>query len=80
MSDNAIILMGVAGAVYYYFVMNKKEDQANVTATTQALDNGVADSSNENHDYKGNVIPEHRQFHTMPVESTPQSQPKTATM
>lgn len=84
MSDNTLILIGVAGAMYYYFVMNKKESQADTLAKSDALNNGATESSNDqsdtNHDYKGNAIPNHQTFHTMPVEATPQPQPKSATM
>jgi hypothetical protein len=83
MSDNTLIIIGVTGALYYYLVMSGKESQTDTANASEALNNNVTESSNDQdtgHDYKGNVIPEHQTFHTMPVESTPQTQPKSATM
>jgi hypothetical protein len=76
MSDNTIILLAAAGALYYFFVMDKAAAADTSTATQEALSNNV------NTDYKGNVIPDHQTFHTMPVPIGDTSTPpiKSATI
>jgi hypothetical protein len=62
MSDNTLLLLAAsAGALYYFFVMDKSAAADSSAATQEALSNDV------NTDYKGNVIPDHQTFHTMPV-------------